>query len=213
MKMQGTIATQWSAKLPPILARVFAGRAEKGPPPELVEPDEVEIPQGRWALEEGNEAGAGKRTGRIARRPEIMVPVDFTASSEEAVEYAIKVAQRSRARLILLHAVYLNLTPYGPANPAWLRFALCREAFQKMEEIMALAHQRGVPTISVIEEGEPARVVANAAKRWNVDLLVMASRKRGRWARFFGPKILEKVTNVVECPVMVIRTDLKGAVV
>lgn len=172
---------------------------------------ETAAPNSRWTWEESNEENTGRSNQRFTRRPEILVPVDFSAGSEEAVEYAIKVARRAQARLILLHAVHLNLTPYGPANPTWLRSALCREALQKMEGILARAQRQGVPAISVVEEGAPARVIVSAATRWKVDLLVVCSRKRNKWARFFGQKVMENVTRAVECPIMAIHLDLKGA--
>ena len=212
-KTQNSIAAGWLGNLPPVLARMFAGRAAKSQTPETAEA-EPELPHSRWTSEERNEGLTRNADRHFTKRPEIMVPVDFSTGSEEAVEYAIKVAQRARARLILLHAVHLNITPYGPANPAWLRSALCREALQKMEAIMARAHRQDVPTISVIEEGPPAVVIARAGKRWKVDLIVMTFQKRSRWARFFGQRVTEKVTRGVKCPVMVIHPETKqGATV
>jgi nucleotide-binding universal stress UspA family protein len=212
-KTQNSIAAGWLGNLPPVLARMFAGRAAKSQTPETgkAEPD---LPHSRWTWEERNEGPTRSANRHFTKRPEIMVPVDFSAGSEEAIEYAIKVARRARARLILLHAVHLNLTPYGPANPAWLRSALCREALQKMEGIMARAQRQGVPAISVIEEDAPPTVIARAAKRWQIDLLVMTSRKRSGWSRFFSQRTVEKVTRNAECPVMVIHPEAKeGATV
>jgi nucleotide-binding universal stress UspA family protein len=211
MKMQTANAPRWFDHLPPMLARAFVGRAVNAHSNEAGEVDAVEIPHSRWTWEEGCERAAEGSQRRLTKRPEIMVPVDFSESSEAAIDYAIKVARRARARLILLHAVHLNLTPYGPANPTRLRSALCREALQKMEGIMARVQRQDVPVISVIEQGAPACVIADAAKRWNADLMVICSRKRSKWARFFGQKILEKVACVVGCPVMAIHSDLKGA--
>lgn len=215
MKMQSASATQWLNRLPPVLARVFAGsRREEQTAEATEEINEAEFSHSRWSWEENSETSANQPKKSFTKRPEIMVPVDFSASSEAAVDYSIKVARRARARLVLLHAVYLNLTPYGPANPAWLRSALCREALQKMEGIMARARRENVPAISVIEEGAPTQVIARAAKRWQADLIVMASGERSGWSRFFGRQILEKVTREAECPVMVIHRDArKGAVV
>jgi nucleotide-binding universal stress UspA family protein len=213
-KMQNAIAGRWLENLPPVLARMFSPRAVKAQASETTEAEAAEVPYSRWVWEETTGDASRRANRHLIKRPEFMVPVDFSAGSGEAIDYAIKAARRARARLILLHAVHLNITPYGPANPAWLRSALCREALQKMEAIMARAHRQDVPTISVIEEGPPAAVIARAVKRWKVDLIVMVSQKRSRWARFFGQRIMEKVTRGVECPVMVIHPDAKqGATV
>jgi nucleotide-binding universal stress UspA family protein len=124
-------------------------------------------------------------------------------------DYAIEIARHSQARLILLHAIHLNLTPYGPANPRWLRAALCREALEKMESTMTRAQSVGVPVISVIEEGPPAKVISEAAKRWKTDLIILASQKRGKWARLWSQRIREKVARGAACPVVVMRRQSK----
>jgi nucleotide-binding universal stress UspA family protein len=214
MKMQHTNAARWLGNLPPVLSRIFAARETTRQKPHASGAEATETPHSRWTWEQSDGDTARKANRHFTGRPEIMVPVDFSTTCDGAVEYAIKVARRARARLILLHAVHLNLTPYGPANPAWLRSALCREALQKMQGIMAQAHCQGVPAISVIEQGAPASVIARAARRWKIDLIVMVSQKRSRWARFFGQKIVEKVTRDAGCPVMVIHPEAnKGATV
>jgi nucleotide-binding universal stress UspA family protein len=214
MKMQNATTAKWLGNLPPVLSRMFSARETTSQRSAASEAEAIEPSHRRWTWEETDEDATRGANRHFTGRPEIMVPVDFSAGSEEAIEYAIKVARRARARLILLHAVHLNLTPYGPANPAWLRSALCREALQKMQGIMAQAHSQGVPAISVIEEGAPTTVIARAAKRWKIDLIVMTSQKRSRWARFFGQKIVENVTRGAVCPVMVIHPEArKGATV
>jgi len=205
MKVQSASGMAWLSNLPTALASVFTDRsmAERpAPSAEVYETQAVHKP--RWE-ERNDEALAGVPERRRERRPEIMVPVDFSPEAMEAADYAIDVAQRARARLVLLHAVHLNLTPYGPANPVWLRAGLCREALEKMEATMSKAQRVGVPVISVIEEGAPAKVISEAARRWKIDLLVLASQRRSKLGRFFGDHIKEKVARGVKCPVIVIN--------
>lgn len=197
--MQNSIAIPWFNDLPAILARVFAGRAQTRATLEVPDSQREPIQERAVCLEKlGN-----------SERPDILVPIDFSRESFEAAAYALDIAQESRSRLILLHVIHLNLTPYGPANPAWLRAALCREALEKMETIMNQAHGAGVPVISVIEEGAPARVIPEVARRWKTDLIVLASHRHGKWARFFGQDIKEKVLHRAECPVVVIQIDAR----
>ena len=210
MKMQSACANAWFESFPPILAKVFAGRSDKCHTSQISGSDEASVARTLQQFSGTKDKAAGEvAPGQSTRRPEIMVPVDFSPGSEAAADYAIEVAQCGHARLILLHAIYLNLTPYGPANPTWLRAALCREALEKMQGMMARAQNAGVPVISVIEEGAPARVIAQAAKRWKVALMVMAAKKRGKWARFLGQRIRKKVVRGAECPIIVMQTQTK----
>lgn len=203
---------RWANHLPAILARVFADRSLKNQPAAVCDSDEAgssrkpgQFPEVNWTASEAQGTPSTRRT-------EIMVPLDFSPESMRAADYAINVARRSEGRLILLHSIHLNLTPYGPANPTWLRAALCREALEKMEGTMARAQRLGVPIISVIEEGSPSKVITAVAKRWKIDLIVLA-QKRGRWARLFGHRVREKIARGAGCPVVVIQMDAKGAIV
>ena len=64
-----------------------------------------------------------------------------------AAKSAVSVALQAGARLVLFHAVHLNITPYGPANPSWLKTALRQEAVEMAEPIMRFAQTLGVPVI------------------------------------------------------------------
>jgi len=119
----------------------------------------------------------------------------------------MRVARRGSGRLIIFHAVHLNLTPYGPANPGWLRAALCREALEKMEELMAEARRMEIPAVSVIEEGAPAEAILRATLRWQVELMVMTSPRGGRLSRLFAGGIHDKLARLAKCPVVVVRPE------
>jgi len=212
MKMQSAGAIRWANHLPPILARVFVDRSLKRQPAAVCDSDEAGTSHKPGQFPKVNGTASEAQIAPSTRRPEIMVPVDFSPESMQAADYAINVAQQSEARLILLHAIHLNLTPYVPANPTWLRAALCREALEKMEGTMVHAQRLGVPVISVIEEGMPSKVITAVAKRWKIDLIVLA-QKRGRWARLFGHRVREKLARGAGCPVVVIQMDAKGATV
>jgi nucleotide-binding universal stress UspA family protein len=206
MNMQRASAIPWFGRLPAILARIFVDRAPEATPPAM----------GGGAANaahscDGNAAGGGgaRELPEVTpgSREDILVPLDFSRESLAAADYAINVARRSSARVILLHAIHLNLTPYGPANPAWLRAALCREALGKMEQTMVRAREAGVPVISVIEEGAPAKVIVRVAGRWKTDLIVLAAEKRRKWSRFFGQHIREKLQRGASCPIVVLEVE------
>lgn len=139
--------------------------------------------------------------------PMILVPIDFSNSATEAAEFGMSVARRARGQLLLIHAIHLNLDPYGPARLQRLKAELCEEAFAHSEPLMLQAREAGVAAICTVEEGEPANVIARAARRWEVDLIVLAERERNRFARWFRRGITERVIQQVKCPVFVLRKD------
>jgi nucleotide-binding universal stress UspA family protein len=139
----------------------------------------------------------------VARRPVIFVPFVATTESLRAAKKCVISAQQSGARLVLFHAVHLNLSPYGPANPIWLKAALRQEAVEMAEPVMRFAQALGVSVICVVEEGPTTSAILTAAKKWEVDVIVLAAEQRGWLARWFERRRVDRVIRAAECPVLV----------
>jgi nucleotide-binding universal stress UspA family protein len=136
----------------------------------------------------------------------IVVPIDFSPASLEAVRVGASVARHTQAELVLCHAIFPKVIPFGPASPPWVTEALRAEALKEMEPAMNLAKQAGVAAIYVVEEGIPARAILRVARRYEADLIILAPREHGPWARLvFGPTTTDKVTREAESHVMVLR--------
>ena len=146
-----------------------------------------------------------------ARKPVILVALGPSRSSLIAAEWATEVARKMDAALVLVHAVHLNLTPYGPANPAWLKAGLCQEAMARAEPIMTRGQAAGVAVTCAVEEGAPAAVIAKAARRWHAQAIVLAPSKSGLVKRLFGRHTVEKVLHEAECPVVILESSRSGS--
>jgi nucleotide-binding universal stress UspA family protein len=167
---------------------------------------------GAGAEDYGNDdAVGGAEEGRPRKRPVILVLVDFSPISIEAARFGVRLAHDSRGLLVLVRAIHLSLTPYGPANPIQLKVGLGHEAMTKAEPILARTREAGVTAVCAVEEGAPASVVTRTAKRWGAAVVIMGDARQGVLGRWFGPKTVEKVAREVECPVLVLRTDARKA--
>ena len=160
------------------------------------------------------DAGEGAETPHfeLGSRPAILVPTDFSPASLRAVDCAVRLAKKTKSHLIFLHVVYLNVTPYGPGNPDWLKAALCREAQQKAGSLAASVCAAGVPAECLIEEGAPSDVIPRIATQLQAQIIVMAATKRGMLARLFRQKTVEHVVRDADCPVLVLQTNLKEGI-
>jgi nucleotide-binding universal stress UspA family protein len=136
----------------------------------------------------------------------IVVAVDFSPASLDAVRVGASVARHTEAKLILCHAIFPKVVPLGPGSPPWITQALRTEAQKQMEVALKLTEDAGVTALSVIEEGSPARAILNVAGRFGADLIILAARERGPWTRLLlGPSATEAVTREAESPVMILR--------
>jgi nucleotide-binding universal stress UspA family protein len=132
--------------------------------------------------------------------------LDFSPVSLDAVRVGASIAGHTQAKLVLCHAIFPKVIPFGPASPPWITEALRDEALKEMEPAMNLAKQAGVAATCVVEEGTPAGAILKVARRYEADLIVLASREHGAWARLMlGPSTAERVTREAESDVIVLR--------
>jgi nucleotide-binding universal stress UspA family protein len=136
----------------------------------------------------------------------IVVPLDFSPASLDAVRVGASVARHTQPTLVLCHAIFPKVIRFGLASPPWVTEALRGEALKEMKPAMSLAKQAGVAATCVVEEGTPAGAILKVARRYEADLIILAPREHGAWARlFFGPTTAETVTREAESHVMVLR--------
>jgi nucleotide-binding universal stress UspA family protein len=136
-------------------------------------------------------------------KPVILVPTDLSPASLQAAEHGLQLAAKNGALLLLVHAVHLNLSPYGPANPRALKGALCQEAMEKTAPLMRRAEESGVAAVCAIEEGAPWSVIVKLAMRWKASMIVLGTCRRGFFSRLFARGTTERVLRGARCPVMV----------
>ena len=143
----------------------------------------------------------------LPRRAVVLVPVDPAAISFAALQVGLDVARQMDGKLVLFHAMHLNLTPYGPANLANLKAALRKEAMQKLEPLIHYARAAGVPVMCDVEDGAQAEAILKAAKKLEADLIVLGPCRHGFFARLHSRRTREQVLRGVDCPVIVMEKD------
>ena len=141
----------------------------------------------------------------------ILVPVDFSDCSLDALEYASVVAQQAKASLMLLHV--LEPVSYG------LDFTLghsrtreqVRETWTKRLEELASSHQHPqVPVASQLRGGLPADSILDSAQTLPCDLIVMGTHGRRGISHAFSGSVAEAVLRKARCPVLTVRNPKLG---
>jgi nucleotide-binding universal stress UspA family protein len=154
------------------------------------------------------EEGALSRPITLER---ILVPVDFSDCSLDALECAAVVAQQAKASLMLLHV--LEPVSYG------LDFTLghsrtreqVRETWTKrLEELAASLRVRQVPVESQLRGGLPSDSILDAAKILPCDLIVMGTHGRRGISHTISGSVAEAVLRKAHCPVIAVRSQKFG---
>jgi nucleotide-binding universal stress UspA family protein len=137
----------------------------------------------------------------------ILVPVDFSPGALHALNFAVSLAGRIGASIVLVHVMDPIYVP-GRLDSPRLR-SLQMEAHEDTRRLLAgLAKRRVRPHVPVrhyLLKGTPSAKIVEAASRTGADLVVMGSEGRSGIKRFLVGSVAERVIRHARCPVLVVR--------
>ena len=163
----------------------------------------------------GGEEADGDPAGGMAKDPahlqHLLVPIDFSTHSQEALRYAKALAALyEEAHLDLFHVIEETLHPafYGPALRS-IYDAQPDIEEKAVEELKKLYRTTDGPDGSAGFRAGPGRapqVLATYAAHEGVDLIVMATHGRTGLERFSLGSVAEKVVRLAPCPVFTVKS-------
>jgi universal stress protein A len=134
----------------------------------------------------------------------ILVPIDFSRSSQKALHYAISFAKQFSAEICLLHVVETVPTPeVVVAESGILNVRLREEAKKELSDWRKEIPHAAVKT--AIYDGIPFREIVRAADERNTDLIILGTQGRTGLSHLFIGSTAERVVRHAPCPVMVVR--------
>jgi nucleotide-binding universal stress UspA family protein len=137
----------------------------------------------------------------------ILVPVDFSSASENALEYGMSLLKGKNIELFFLHAFYLS-----PASPDVIEL---RER-QELEEVSKLYEKKlcdfaskinartGLACKTIIRYGAVSNVVKEAVETLKPDLIIMGTTGASGVAKFFVGSNTVEVLEQSNIPVLAI---------
>ncbi len=142
----------------------------------------------------------------------ILVPVDFSDQSSQALRYGCSLARSSGAELYLLHVVQ-ELTAIGAGSGA-ISFRTAAEYAQEVEEqaregllkMMPVEMSEGLRVRRRTVIGFPWQDVVDFARSNDIDLICLGTHGRSGFRRMILGSVAEKVVQHAHCNVLVVRT-------
>jgi nucleotide-binding universal stress UspA family protein len=128
----------------------------------------------------------------------VLVPVDGTASSEKVLPYAIDLAKKTGAEVVLCHVITGPLAANASSQP--------RYAVQYVEDVALGFASEGINVRTQIRRGDPAVEIRSTALDWDVDLIVMATRGRRRVTKLMLGSVADEVVRDSRLPVLLISS-------
>jgi len=138
----------------------------------------------------------------------VLVPIDFSPYAGQALDDAIALAQKLRARVTLLHVIQPQLIA-GADMGAWPSPSFIEEletaVMGDMEGYRARVTDAGLEGEIVVVHGVPFQEILNTAKARQVDLIIMGTHGRTGLPHILLGSVAERVARMAPCPVLVAR--------
>lgn len=141
----------------------------------------------------------------------ILCPVDFSACSDHALEYALTLAQTYQADIELLHVMELarNYAAVGDLMSVASFDQIARDtetaSTTRLAELAAQARQRYPQVSEWLVKGTPFVEIIEHAKARRIDLIVMGTHGRTGLPHLLIGSCAERVVRKAPCPVLTVR--------
>lgn len=137
----------------------------------------------------------------------IVVPLDFSANSTRALDYAQALARKFDGVLHLIHVCEVpsmmtaSMDAYAIAYTDWSQ-RLGEEAEKQLNEIKA---RLDVKATTEVLFGPPAKAIVEDAETNQADLIVMGTHGHGAVMHVLMGNVAERVVRMAPCPVLTVR--------
>lgn len=144
----------------------------------------------------------------------ILIPVDGSETANKALMTALQLARETGGRVRLVHVVeelaYLSGYAQFGGYSGELITAIRETGTKLLNDAMVMAQAAGVEADNLLLDnfgGRLAEVVADAAKQWNADLIVVGTHGRRGVGRALLGSGAEQIIRLAPVPVLVVRLD------
>jgi nucleotide-binding universal stress UspA family protein len=157
---------------------------------------------------EGSMAEQGGRPGGDPPALDrLLVPIDFSDCSIDALEYAVGVAQRAKSSLTLLHVLEpvsygLDFTIPHPMKREQLRDAIVT----RLSGLVSALDSAQVRSDYLVRGGLPSDSILDAARTQSADMIVMGTHGRRGLSHALSGSVAESVLRRARCPVLTVRS-------
>jgi nucleotide-binding universal stress UspA family protein len=137
----------------------------------------------------------------------ILVPTDFSKNAEKAFQFALMLAEKQHARIILLH-VY-NLAYMNPETPFRYIEEEAMEIESKAKTKLGSMQKkfkmpRGIIREALVREGMVVEVIPELVTKKKIDLVVMGTKGASGLKEVFLGSNTSAVISKVTCPVIAV---------
>ncbi|HEY6950842.1 MAG TPA: universal stress protein [Bacteroidota bacterium] len=141
----------------------------------------------------------------------ILVPIDFSGHSKNALKYAIQYAVQFKARLDLLYVVEPTIYPadfsFGQVGFPNIEEELRKRGSEELGVLVKNEIKGRVAAGASVRTGKPFVEINEFARENNIDLIIIATHGHTGVEHILFGSTVEKVVRKASCPVLVVRNQ------
>jgi nucleotide-binding universal stress UspA family protein len=149
----------------------------------------------------------------MAKLRKILVPTDFSETANQALDFALKLAETNKAKVVLLTVI--GDLPMTEEEMMMLRVSVdsvkqynqkqIEMAKAKLQKLIRPSVLKRVKIQFMVRDGKPFVEIIRAAKSTAADLIVMSSHGHSRFAEILLGSTTDRVVQKAPCSVLVVR--------
>jgi nucleotide-binding universal stress UspA family protein len=140
----------------------------------------------------------------------ILVPTDFSADAQTAMDHAVALAKAFNAKIIVLHVIETFTYTMTEALQVVNVYQLVKTAVEPvLEQTVQDLQKERVTASPLLVQGTADQEIVAQAKQAGADLIVMGTHGRRGVSHAFMGSVAERVVRTASCPVLTVRTPEK----
>lgn len=144
----------------------------------------------------------------------ILVPVDFSDYSKNALRYAVNLADAFKAKLFLIYVIEPVIYPadfsMGQMTMPNMDVELNSRAASELENLVKNELGCDIECETIVKTGKPFVEIIETASEIDADLIIIASHGHTGVEHILFGSTAEKVVRKAPCPVLTLRDPIKG---
>jgi len=135
----------------------------------------------------------------------ILVPLDGSENSIDALEKAIQIAKKFDGELMLINMYSIPMSKLTPSQLNVYVLEIRKSGEKILAEGRKRAYAEGVPFETQLKEGHIVEGIVKVAREGNFDLIVMGARGLSKLKEILLGSVSHGVTTHAPCPVLIVK--------